>query len=131
MTTTTVKTLEKADRLKQLPPYLFAEIDKAKRAARTAGKPIIDFGVGDPDLPTPAHIIDRLAEAARDPANHRYALDQGLPELRQAIAAWYRARYQVELDPQTEILPLIGSKEGIAHAPLALANPGEIGRAHV
>ena len=129
MTDTTIaptKTLGRAERLKQLPPYLFAEIDKAKRAARQAGKPIIDFGVGDPDLPTPPHIIKRLAEAAQDPANHRYALDQGLPELRQAIAAWYQQRQQVTLDPQTEILPLIGSKEGIAHAPLALANPGDV-----
>ena len=128
MTTTTFpqKKLEKAERLQQLPPYLFAEIDQAKRAARQAGKPIIDFGVGDPDLPTPPHIVNRLAEAARDPANHRYALDQGLPELRQAIAAWYQERHRVALDPQTEILPLIGSKEGIAHAPLALANPGDV-----
>ena len=123
--TTAKPAFDKAERLKQLPPYLFAEIDKVKRAAKAAGQPIIDFGVGDPDLPTPPHIIKRLAEAAQDPSNHRYALDQGLPELRQAIAAWYRARHDVELDPQTEILPLIGSKEGIAHAPLALANPGD------
>ncbi len=124
--TTAKPAFDKAGRLQQLPPYLFAEIDKAKRAAKAAGQPIIDFGVGDPDLPTPPHIIKRLAEAANDPANHRYALDQGLPELRQAIAQWYRERHHVELDPQTEILPLIGSKEGIAHAPLALANPGDV-----
>jgi len=113
-------------RLESLPPYLFAEIDAAKRKARQEGRPIIDLGVGDPDLPTPRFIIDALYEAAQDPKNHRYALDQGMPRLRQAIAAWYQKRFNVTLDPETEILPLIGSKEGIAHIPTAFINKGDI-----
>ncbi len=112
-------------RLKKLPPYLFLEIDRAKRKARQQGRDIIDFGIGDPDRPTSAHIINALAKAARDPANHRYALDQGMPVLRREIAAWYKRRFGVLLDPETEILPLIGSKEGIAHLPLAVLNPGD------
>lgn len=116
---------EFAERLKALPPYLFAEIDKAKREAIKAGRDIIDLGVGDPDLPTPKHIIDNLYQAAKDPKNHRYALDQGMPEFRRAIANWYKKRFEVTLDADTEVLPLIGSKEGIAHMPLAFVNPGD------
>jgi LL-diaminopimelate aminotransferase len=112
-------------KLAALAPYLFFEIDQAKRKARAEGRDIIDLGVGDPDQPTPRHIIDKLCEAASDPANHRYALDQGMPILRQAIAGWYKKRFNVELNPDNEILPLIGSKEGIAHFPLAFLNPGE------
>jgi len=112
-------------KINTLPPYLFLEIDKAKRKARQEGRNIIDLGVGDPDQPTPAHIIEKLYQAARDPLTHRYALDQGLPVLRQAIADWYKNRFNVELDPETEILPLIGSKEGIAHFPLAFLNQGD------
>ncbi len=112
-------------RLENLPPYLFVEIDKAKRKARQEGRDLIDLGVGDPDLPTPRHIIEKLHEAAKDPKNHKYALDQGMPALRQAIADWYRKRFNVDLNPETEILPLIGSKEGIAHMPLAFVNSGD------
>ena len=112
-------------RLQDLPPYLFLEIDKAKRRARAEGRDIIDLGVGDPDQPTPAHIIEKMCQASRDPATHRYALDQGMPGLRQAIAKWYAQRFRVRLDPETEILPLIGSKEGIAHFPLAFLNAGD------
>ena len=114
-----------AKRLNQLPPYLFARIDAVKRAARAAGKDLVDLGVGDPDSPTPAFIIRAMAKAIRDPANHRYALDQGMPALREAIAAWYQRRFRVTLDPEREILPIIGSKEGIAHLPLAYVNPGD------
>lgn len=117
--------IEKADRLKALPPYLFAEIDQAKRKAQSQGRDIIDLGIGDPDQPTPAHIINKLTQAAKDPANHRYALDSGMPILREAIASWYRRRFQIELDVTSEILPLIGSKEGLTHLPLALVNPGD------
>jgi len=113
-------------RLQQLPPYLFLEIDKAKRKARQEGRDIIDLGIGDPDQPTPQFIIEALYKAAQDPSTHRYALDQGMPALRQGIAAWYRKRFGVSLDPDTEVLPLIGSKEGIAHFPLAFINPGDI-----
>ncbi len=111
--------------LNNLPPYLFLEIDKAKRKARQDGRDIIDLGVGDPDQPTPAHIIEKLYQAARDASTHRYALDQGLPALRKAIASYYDRRFNIKLDPETEILPLIGSKEGIAHFPLAFLNNGD------
>ena len=112
-------------RLKNLPPYLFMEIDKAKREARKQGRDLIDLGIGDPDLPTPGSIIEKLYQASKDPRNHKYALDQGMPVLRQAIADWYKRRFNVDLNPETQILPLIGSKEGIAHMPLAFVNQGD------
>ncbi|MFA6358133.1 MAG: LL-diaminopimelate aminotransferase [Candidatus Omnitrophota bacterium] len=113
-------------KVQSLPPYLFLEIDKAKRRARSEGRDIIDLGIGDPDQPTPKFIIDALNQAANDPANHRYALDQGMPVLRSAVADWYKNRFNVNLNSETEVLPLIGSKEGIAHFPLAFLNPGDI-----
>ncbi len=116
---------EKSDRLKKLPPYLFIEIDRAKKKAREEGRDIIDLGVGDPDIPTPKFIIDALAKAAKDPATHKYSLDQGIPEFRNAAAKWLRRRFGVDFNPDTEIYPLIGSKEGIAHIPLAFINPGD------
>ena len=112
-------------KLESLPPYLFAQIDAAKRKARAEGRNIIDLGVGDPDIPTPPFIIEKLYEAAKDPRNHRYALDQGMPELKQAIADWYKKRFNVVLNPDKEILPLIGSKEGIAHIPIAFLDKGD------
>jgi len=112
-------------KIQSLPPYLFLEIDKAKRKARQEGRDIIDLGIGDPDQPTPAYIIERLNQAVLDPATHRYALDQGMPVLRQAIASWYKERFGVILGAENEILPLIGSKEGIAHFPLAFLNEGD------
>ncbi|MBN1586985.1 MAG: LL-diaminopimelate aminotransferase [Candidatus Omnitrophica bacterium] len=115
----------KAKRLIQLPPYLFVEIDKAKRRAKEEGKPIIDLGIGDPDQGTPQPIVDALSKAAQDSKYHHYALDAGLPQLRRGIAGWMQQRYGVELNPQTEILPLIGSKEGISHLAWALLNPGD------
>ncbi|MDD5428064.1 MAG: LL-diaminopimelate aminotransferase [Candidatus Omnitrophica bacterium] len=117
--------IEKSERLKKLPPYLFIEIDKAKKKAREEGRDIIDLGIGDPDIPTPRFIIDALNRAARDPKNHRYPLDQGLPEFRNECAKWFFKRYGVKFDPDAEIYPLIGSKEGIAHIPLAFVNPGD------
>jgi LL-diaminopimelate aminotransferase len=116
----------KAERLQKLPPYLFAEIDKKKKAALAAGRDVINLGVGDPDRPTPSPIIKSLQANVENPAFHQYALDQGAPELRQTIAAFCKARYGLDLDPASEILPLIGSKEGIAHFPLAVLNPGDI-----
>lgn len=115
-----------AERMKHLPPYLFVEMDRAKRALQASGKDVIDLGIGDPDLPTPAHIVTALKEAAEEPVNHRYSLTEGKVELRQAISRWYEQRFSVKLDPDTEILPLLGSKEGIAHLPLALTNPGDV-----
>jgi LL-diaminopimelate aminotransferase len=120
------KHFDKAQRLQQLPPYLFVELDRAKRKLQAEGKDVIDLGVGDPDLPTPPHVLDRLKAAADDPSNHRYSFTEGLRELREAIARWYQRRFQVSLDPATEVLPLLGSKEGIAHLPLAVANPGDV-----
>ena len=114
-----------SSRLKKLPPYLFAEIDKIKKKAISEGKDIIDLGVGDPDRPTPMHIIEQLYEAAKDAKNHRYAMDMGLLKLRETIATWYKRRFDVELDPESEVLPLIGSKEGIVHMPLAYVNHGD------
>ena len=116
----------KAERLRKLPPYLFAEIDRKKKAALAAGRDVINLGVGDPDRPTPEPIVRSLQQHAANPAFHQYALDQGAPELRRAIAAFCKARYGLELDPESEILPLIGSKEGIAHFPLAVLNPGDV-----
>ena len=116
---------EIAQRLSQLPPYLFVEIDRAKRTLLGEGKDVVDLGVGDPDLPTPPHIIERLKATVDDPANHRYSFTEGMRELREAIARWYHRRFSVSLDPDTEVLPLLGSKEGIGHLPLALANPGD------
>jgi LL-diaminopimelate aminotransferase len=117
---------EKSERLRRLPPYLFAEIDRKKKAAIAAGRDVINLGVGDPDRPTPAPIIQSLQHHVQNPAFHQYALDQGAPELRQAIADFCRMRYGLTLDVAAEILPLIGSKEGIAHFPLAVLNPGDV-----
>jgi LL-diaminopimelate aminotransferase len=117
---------QKAERLQKLPPYLFAEIDKKKKAAIAAGRDVINLGVGDPDKPTPVPIIQSLQKHVENPAFHQYALDQGAPELRQSIAAFCKKRYGLDLDPNSEILPLIGSKEGIAPFPLAVLNPGDI-----
>jgi LL-diaminopimelate aminotransferase len=119
-------TLESAERLKALPPYLFAEVDRKKRELMAKGKDVIDLGVGDPDLPTPSFIIEALNEGARDPKNHRYALDAGMPAFRETISKWFQNRFGVKLDPAKEILPLIGSKEGIAHMPLTVINPGDV-----
>lgn len=118
-------TFEPAKRVKELPPYLFLEIDRAKRAAREKGADIIDFGIGDPDMPTPQFVIDAFNVAVKDASTHRYPLDSGRKEFREAIAAWYLTRFGVKLDPDTEILPLIGSKEGLTHLPLAFLNPGD------
>lgn len=115
-----------AQRLQHLPPYLFAEIDKVRRAVIAQGKDVINLGVGDPDTPTPAHIVAALQRAALEPVNHQYALDQGKPALRQACAAHYLRRFGVRLDPDTEILPLLGSKEGIGHIHLAFVNLGDV-----
>ena len=115
-----------AKRIEKLPPYLFAEIDRKVAEAKARGADIISFGVGDPDMPTPAPIIAALTEAARDPATHRYPSYTGMPEFRQAIADWYARRFEVKLDPDDEVQPLVGSKEGIFHLPVAFVDPGEV-----
>ncbi len=114
-----------AQRLKQLPPYLFAQIDRMKQDMKAKGVDIIDLGIGDPDRPTPPHVVARLQQAAADAANHRYPSYEGMLAFRQAVAAWYMRRFGVVLDPHHEVVSLIGSKEGIAHIPLAFVNPGE------
>jgi LL-diaminopimelate aminotransferase len=115
-----------AKRLGQIPPYLFAEIDRRVQEKKRAGVDVISLGIGDPDLPTPHRIVSVLQEAAADPDNHRYPSYFGLAELRGAIANWYRDRFGATLDPKTEILPTLGSKDGISHVPLALVDPGDV-----
>lgn len=117
--------IEPSARLRALPRYLFAELERKRAEAEAAGREVIDLSIGDPDLPTPPAILDRLAEAARDPKNHRYPTSAGMVAAREAIAAWFAARYGVALDPRREIAILIGSKEGIGHFPLALLDPGD------
>lgn len=113
-----------AERMGKLPPYLFARIDELKAKKIREGVDVIDLGVGDPDLATPPHVVEELCRAARDPANHHYPSYTGMPEFRQAVARWYRDRFGVGLDPSTEVLALMGSKDGIAHVPEAFVDPG-------
>ena len=118
--------VELADRLKKLPPYLFAQLDEAKARQLAKGVDVIDLGVGDPDLPTPKPIIERMKRAVENPQHHRYPSYEGMLSFREAVARWYRRRFGVDLDPATEVITLIGSKEGIGHIPLAFVNPGEV-----
>lgn len=118
--------IEQADRLKALPPYLFAELDRMKAEVAARGIDIISLGVGDPDLPTLPNIVARLKTAVDNPVHHRYPSYEGMPSFRQAVAQWYGERFGVTLDPAHEVVSLIGSKEGIAHAPLAFINPGDV-----
>lgn len=115
-----------ADRIAALPPYLFAAIDKAKQRAKEKGIDVIDLGVGDPDLATPEHIVQAMCDAAARPENHKYPSYEGKIEYRKAVAVWYRRTFDVDLDPENEVVALIGSKEGIAHAPYAFINPGDV-----
>ncbi len=117
--------LQESDRLKKLPPYLFVEIDRAKRKALDRGVKVIDFGVGDPDRPTPAFAVRAMQKAIAEPKNHHYPLDRGNSDFRKAASVWLKKRFGVHFDATNEILPLIGSKEGIAHLPLAFLNPGD------
>ena len=119
-------TVNKARRIKELPPYLFAEIDRRKRAALARGVDLIDLGIGDPDIPTPPAIVEKLLEGASKPANHRYPNSAGMAEFRAAVADWYKARFKVKLDPETEVVSLIGSKEGIGNMAVAFVEPGDV-----
>ncbi|HEB57290.1 MAG TPA: alanine transaminase [Gammaproteobacteria bacterium] len=112
-------------RIKRLPPYVFNIVNELKAAARARGEDIIDFGMGNPDQPTPKHIVDKLVEVAQRPDTHRYSLSRGIPRLRRAICNWYQSRYDVELDPESEAIVTIGSKEGLAHLALATVGPGD------
>ncbi|MTJ83794.1 MAG: LL-diaminopimelate aminotransferase [Telmatospirillum sp.] len=113
-------------RLKRLPPYVFAEVNAMKARARAAGEDIIDLGMGNPDQPTPAHIVDKLVEAARNPRAHRYSMSRGIPGLRKALAGYYQRRFNVDLDPETECIVTLGSKEGLANLASAITSPGDI-----
>lgn len=115
-----------ANRINLLPPYLFVEIDRLKQELKAAGKDIIDLGIGDPDLPSPQPVIDELKRTVDFPENHKYPSSMGLPEFRQEAAKWFKERFNVELDPNSEILPVLGSKEAIGHTPLAFINPGDV-----
>ncbi len=112
-------------RIERLPAYLFVEISRKIAEKKAKGEEVISFGIGDPDIPTPEHIIEKMCQAAREPANHRYPESEGLPALRRAIATWYGKRFGVTLDIDKEVLPLIGSKEGIAHIAFCLIDPGD------
>ena len=115
-----------AKRVEKLPPYLFVEISRKIAEKKARGEEVISFAIGDPDIPTPPHIVERLCEAAHDPANHRYPETDSLPELRRAVAGWYERRFGLSFDPDKEILPLIGSKEGIAHIAFCFIGNGDI-----
>ncbi len=112
-------------RIKRLPPYVFSIVNELKARARARGEDIVDFGMGNPDRPPPRHIVDKLVEVAQRSDTHRYSMSRGIPRLRRAICEWYRRRYGVELDPETEAIVTIGSKEGLAHLALATVEPGD------
>ncbi len=116
---------EEFPRIKRLPPYVFNIVNELKAKARARGEDIIDFGMGNPDQPTPQHIVDKLVEAALRNNTHRYSMSKGIPRLRRAIASWYKTRYDVDLDPESEAIVTIGSKEGLAHLALATVGPGD------
>jgi alanine-synthesizing transaminase len=113
-------------RIKRLPPYVFEQVNKLKASARARGEDIIDFGMGNPDTPTPAHIVDKLVETARDPRAHRYSVSRGIQGLRRAQAAYYERRFGVTLDPETEVIVTLGSKEGFANVAQAITAPGDV-----
>ncbi len=113
-------------RIKRLPPYVFATVDALKMSARHAGEDIVDLGMGNPDLPTPKHIVEKMVEAVQKGHNHRYSASRGITKLRHAIAGWYRRKYEVDINPETETVVTIGAKEGISHLVLATISPGEV-----
>lgn len=117
--------IEDFQRIQRLPPYVFAIVNELKAKARSRGEDIIDFGMGNPDQPTPSHIVDKLVEAAQRKDTHRYSMSKGIPRLRKAICNWYKTRYDVDLDPETQAIVTIGSKEGLAHLALACVGPGD------
>jgi alanine-synthesizing transaminase len=116
---------EEFHRIRRLPPYVFAEVNKAKAAARARGEDIIDLGMGNPDTPTPAHIVQKLVETVGDPRSHRYSVSRGIPGLRRALAGYYARRFDVTLDPETEVIATLGSKEGLANLSAAITSPGD------
>lgn len=113
-------------RIKRLPPYVFEEVNRMKAQARAAGEDIIDLGMGNPDSPTPRHIVDKLIETVQDGRTHRYSTSRGIPGLRRANAAYYKRRFGVEIDPESEIIATLGSKEGLANLAMAITTPGDV-----
>ena len=113
-------------RMNRLPPYVFATVDRLKMELRRKGEDIIDMGMGNPDIPTPEHIVKKLVEAAQKGRNHRYSASAGITKLRLAIANWYKRRWGVEIDPETEAIATIGAKEGLSHLVLATISPGDV-----
>ena len=118
--------MRELEKLKRLPPYVFTEVNRIKDAARAKGSDIIDFGMGNPDLPTPKHIVDKLVETVNNPKTHRYSASKGIPGLRQSQARYYERRFGVKLNPDTEIIATLGSKEGFANMAQAMVNPGDV-----
>jgi alanine-synthesizing transaminase len=118
--------MEEFPRIKRLPPYVFATVNELKMKARKAGEDIIDLGMGNPDIPTPQHIVDKASEALYNPRNHRYSVSRGVPHLRDAICEWYERRYNVKLDPESEAIATIGAKEGLSHLALATIGSGDV-----
>lgn len=118
--------MEEFSRIKRLPPYVFSIVTSMKIEARHRGEDIIDLGMGNPDMPTPKHIVDKMVEATRNPRNHHYSASKGITKLRHAIAGWYKRRYNVEIDPETEAIVTIGAKEGLSHLALAITGPGDV-----
>jgi alanine-synthesizing transaminase len=114
------------DKLRRLPPYVLAEVTQLRHAARRAGEDIIDLGMGNPDLATPPHVVEKICEAGRNPRNHRYSSSRGIPNLRAAACEWYQRRHGVELDPETEAIAVIGAKEGLSHFVLVTIGPGDV-----
>ncbi|HKJ84365.1 MAG TPA: alanine transaminase [Mariprofundaceae bacterium] len=114
------------ERIKRLPPYVFSVVNQLKMELRRSGHDIIDFGMGNPDQATPQHIVDKLCEAANDPRNHRYSMSRGIPGLRRAVCGWYKRKFGIELDPESEAIVSIGSKEGLAHLAVAITSPGDL-----
>ena len=115
-----------ARRMEKIPPYLFARIDRKKEEAKKRGIDLVDLSIGDPDIPTPKHIVEKMKEAVSDPKNHRYPSYEGMIEFRRAVAKWYKERFNVDLDPEKEVLTLLGSKDGISHIPFAFIDNGDL-----
>lgn len=118
--------MEEFARIKRLPPYVFSIVTNMKIEARKRGEDIIDLGMGNPDMPTPKHIVDKMVEATKNPRNHHYSASRGITKLRHAISAWYKRRYNVDIDPETEAIVTIGAKEGLSHLALAIVSPGDV-----
>ncbi|HDO21637.1 MAG TPA: aminotransferase class I/II-fold pyridoxal phosphate-dependent enzyme, partial [Nitrospirae bacterium] len=114
------------NRIKRLPPYVFSIVNNLKHEARRKGDDIIDLGMGNPDLPAPEHVVGKLCEAANNPKNHRYSASKGITQLRVALSEWYKRRFDVDIDPETEAVATIGSKEGLSHLVLAIVEPGDV-----